>query len=263
MWTGRVGGSPCSQPPPPKQLSIPTHPLLSGPLDGAWFTETRAGHERALSVKQDRVFWWPLSCAEGCRVGDVEFCGGHHSFLNNNKKKTSWLWDEHQVVILTWDGHGPCLMPWAIEERDLEWTNPSDSWWLAELYCVSLANTCSLGLASYFSQIPSHRASLSLACKKMFPCPHAVYEADNIKPAVLFLGFSELEANHALLPLPTSGGVCAKIMWYFKSKTCIKLPEQPYFSTWACPPRQVALVIKIYLICIGATLSVKAEGICR
>lgn len=231
MWTGRVGGSPCSQPPPPKQLSIPTHPLLSGPLDGAWFTETRAGHERALSVKRDRVFWWPLSCAEGCRVGDVEFCGGHHSFLNNNKKKTSWLWDEHQVVILTWDGHGPCLMPWAIEERDLEWTNPSDSWWLAELYCVSLANTCSLGLASYFSQIPSHRASLSLACKKMFPCPHAFYEADNIKPAVLFLGFSELQRPTMLCcPCQPAAGFVPRLCDILKARHALNSQNSPIFQ---------------------------------
>lgn len=48
-----------------------------------------------------------------------------------------------------------------------------------------------LDLASYFSQTPSHRTSLSLAHKKMFPSPHAFHEANSIKPAVLFLEFRD------------------------------------------------------------------------
>ena len=89
-----------------------------------------------------------LTATEWCRmlrdVNNVEFCRCPLQ-LPQLKKKKIFFWDDHRVFTLTSVRRGPCLLDWAIGRGRFTITNCSDSWWLEELWCVSLANTCPFG----------------------------------------------------------------------------------------------------------------------
>lgn len=219
-------------------------------------------------IKKDTIFWWPPSCAECCRaVKNVEFCRGPLQ-LPQFKKKTPWLGDDHQVFTFMSDKRGPCLMDWAIGRRGIynewiavilgNWQNSDVFPWPTHAY---------LGLGNYFSQISNHWTSLSLAYKEMCPSPHAFHQDSLIILNLQFFAWdsrtSRGQPSSVALANQLQGECQVKITWYIKINTHIKHRAQSYSSTCTCPPRQAALVIKTYLICIGATLSVKAECICR
>lgn len=121
--------------------------------------------KQPLGKKKDRVFWWSLSCVHSCRYVDVEFCGWPSQLpqlgVGGGMRITLGRWSPG--IYLMSDGRGP---------GDSKWKDHSNSWQPAELWWASLANTCSFGLGSYFSQIPNHWTSLSLAHKEIFPSPH-------------------------------------------------------------------------------------------
>ena len=91
-----------------------------------------------------------LTATEWCRmlrdVNNVEFCRCPLQLPQLKKKKDDFFfWDDHRVFTLTSVRRGPCLLDWAIGRGRFTITNCSDSWWLEELWCVSLANTCPFG----------------------------------------------------------------------------------------------------------------------